>query len=108
MLAALGPAIPAGAEDDGHASLAGVRATDKSAEALLAAGSSICRFLRVSVRKPGLVTEQIAWLAHELWHAVEIARVPEVREPESLRGLYERIGARQSEGCRISLPEVQS
>jgi len=45
MLAALGAAIPAGTEDDDHASLAGVRATDKSAEALLAAGSSICRFL---------------------------------------------------------------
>jgi hypothetical protein len=50
------------------------------------------RYLRISVRTPGLATERVAWLAHELWHALEIARAPEVRDSEGLQRLYERIG----------------
>jgi hypothetical protein len=64
----------------------------------LVAASNVCRFLRVSIRKPGLPTDQVAWLAHELWHAVEIARAPEVREARSLRKLYERIGGAERYG----------
>lgn len=59
----------------------------------LVAASPTCRYLRVSVHTPGLDTEQTAWLAHELRHAVEIADATDVRDQASLRRLYERIGA---------------
>lgn len=36
----------------------------------------------------------VAQLAHELYHAVEVARRPEVHDPASLRALYEEIGER--------------
>jgi hypothetical protein len=64
----------------------------------LVASSGGCRFVRVSIRKPALPADQVAWLAHELWHAVEIARAPEVREALSLRKLYERIGGAERYG----------
>ena len=54
--------------------------------------SPVCRHVRVSVRVPGLVTDQIAWLAHELWHAVEIAGAPDVSDQASLQRFYGRIG----------------
>ncbi len=50
------------------------------------------RYLMVSVRVPGLDNDLLPWLAHELWHAVEIARAPEVRDGAALVSLYERIG----------------
>jgi hypothetical protein len=58
----------------------------------LVAATPGCRYLRVSVRTPGLDTEQTAWLAHELWHAVEIAGAADVRDQASLQRLYKRIG----------------
>jgi hypothetical protein len=51
-----------------------------------------CRHVRISVRVPGVDTELIAWLGHELWHAVELAGAPDVRDQASLLGLYRRIG----------------
>jgi hypothetical protein len=56
------------------------------------AATPVCRHVRISIRAPGLDTEQIAWLAHELWHAVEIARASDVRDQAGLRHLYERLG----------------
>ena len=47
------------------------------------------RYLRVSVRVPGVDNDLLPWLAHELWHAVEIAGAPEVRDPVSLLHFYE-------------------
>ena len=44
-----------------------------------------CRHVRISVHVPGVDTELIAWLGHELWHAVELAGAPDVRpQPASL------------------------
>jgi hypothetical protein len=59
----------------------------------LAAVTPACRYLRVSVKTPGLPNEQVAWLAHELWHAVEIAGTPEVRDQASLLRFYARVGS---------------
>lgn len=59
----------------------------------LLAATPVCRHLRVSVRIPGLDTDLIAWLAHELRHAVELAGAPEVTDQASLRRFYQRIGA---------------
>jgi hypothetical protein len=36
--------------------------------------------------------QQIAFLAHELRHAVEVAQAPDVRDVAGLLHLYERIG----------------
>ena len=49
------------------------------------------RYLRVSIRVPGVDNDLLPWLAHELWHAVEIAAAPEVRDRVSLLRFYERI-----------------
>ena len=49
------------------------------------------RYLRVSVRVPGLDNDLLPWLAHELWHAVEIAGAPEIKDGVSLVRYYERL-----------------
>ncbi len=36
--------------------------------------------------------QQVAWLAHELQHALEVAAATEVRDVEGLRRLFARIG----------------
>ena len=56
------------------------------------AAVSGCRHVRVSVRVPGRDADVVAWLAHELWHAVEIAGAAEVVDQPSLMRFYERIG----------------
>jgi hypothetical protein len=58
----------------------------------LLAATPGCRHLRVSIRTPGLDNDLVAWLAHELTHAVEVATAPEVRDQAGLRRLYQRIG----------------
>jgi hypothetical protein len=48
--------------------------------------------VRIDPRQP--IRTVVAELAHELYHAVEIAREPEVVNVASLRDFYERIGER--------------
>jgi hypothetical protein len=52
----------------------------------------------------------IAQVAHELYHALEIAREPEVVDAESFKNLYERIGQRncyqQYNGCWETMAAV--
>ena len=50
------------------------------------------RFLRVRVGPGRSGDDLVALLGHELAHAVEIAREPQVRDSQSLRSLYTRIG----------------
>jgi len=64
----------------------------------LLAATTGCRHVRVSVRTPGLDTELVAWLAHELTHAVEVATAPGVRDQAGLRRLYQRIGRAGRDG----------
>ncbi len=85
-----------------------VRPLDLAGQLQLLSASGSCRHIRVSVRTPGLPTEQIAWLAHELMHAVEIARAPEVRDARSLRRLYERIGDGGRYGWRVESSAAQA
>ncbi len=59
----------------------------------LAAVASGCRYVRVSVRVPARDWDLIAWLGHELQHAVELAGAPEVVDQGSLTRFYERIGS---------------
>jgi hypothetical protein len=51
-----------------------------------------CRFLRVAISVNLSGYRRIEMLGHELQHAVEIILTPEVRDAESLRRLYSRIG----------------
>jgi hypothetical protein len=48
--------------------------------------------VRIDPRQP--IRSVVAQLAHELYHAVEIAREPDVVDTASLRNLYERTGER--------------
>lgn len=50
------------------------------------------RYVRVSIRRFGTENELLPALAHELWHAVEIANVPDVRCQASLEVFYRRVG----------------
>jgi hypothetical protein len=52
----------------------------------------VCRHVRVSIRVPGNDTKETARLAHELWHAVEVAGAPDVRDQASVQRFYDRIG----------------
>jgi hypothetical protein len=58
-------------------------------------------FVRIDSRQPDRAV--VAQLAHELYHAVEIARVPGVVDAASFASLYDRIGTRicyqQIDGC---------
>jgi hypothetical protein len=50
------------------------------------------RFLRIAIGAMTPPFDRGALLAHELQHAVEIAREPDVRDDEGMRRLYLRIG----------------
>jgi hypothetical protein len=51
------------------------------------------RYLRIDVRAPRPPMELLSTIAHELQHALEIAREPDVRSPDAMRMLYQRIGS---------------
>jgi hypothetical protein len=61
----------------------------------LAGAAAGFRYVRVSVRVPGRDHDLVAWLGHELQHAVELAEAPEVVDQDGLLRHYERIGARR-------------
>ncbi len=67
------------------------------------------RYVRVSVRVPGLDNDLVPWLAHELWHAIEIAGAPDVRDEASLQQFYERLnrGFRTDGTVQIETIEAQ-
>ena len=58
----------------------------------LAVASPVYRYLRIVLGARTHPKDRPSLLAHELQHAVEIARAPEVRDDEGLRRLYGEIG----------------
>jgi hypothetical protein len=52
--------------------------------------------VRIDPRQPILVV--VAQLAHELYHALEVAREPDVVDESGIRSLYEQIGERSCTG----------
>ena len=62
------------------------------AQLMLVAAPENHRHVRISISVPGLDADLIAWLGHELQHAVEISAAPQVRDQDSLRRLYQSIG----------------
>jgi hypothetical protein len=73
-------------------SMPGVPGSAKSYLSFLAHEASQ-RYLLVRIDRWRLTpSEQIAFLAHELQHALEIAGAPEVRDVSAMVKLYRRIG----------------
>lgn len=62
---------------------------------LMGAGTST-RYVRVTLHRMMPPDSLIELLGHELQHAVEIARAPEVRDRDSMLALYRRIGFHRS------------
>jgi hypothetical protein len=58
---------------------------------LMGAGTNT-RYVRVTLHRMTSSDNLIELLGHELQHAVEIAQAPEVRDPDTMRALYNRIG----------------
>lgn len=56
------------------------------------------RILQIRVDNRQAPLEQMAWLAHELQHAVEAAEAPEVRSAAALAALMKRIGHARARG----------
>ena len=50
------------------------------------------RYLRIQISPEGTPNQQVAVLAHELQHALEVAVAPDVRDVQSFARLYDRIG----------------
>jgi hypothetical protein len=49
------------------------------------------RYLRIAIETAGSERRLVSLLAHELQHAVEVARAPEVRDSESIERLFRRL-----------------
>jgi hypothetical protein len=58
----------------------------------LFASNDQCRFLRVVISRTAPYPRRIEMLGHELHHALEIIRAPDVRVAADLRRLYAQIG----------------
>jgi hypothetical protein len=63
-----------------------------AAETQLLSATRGARYVLVEIRRFATEGELIGRLGHELQHANEIARAPEVRDAASLRALFARIG----------------
>ncbi len=74
-----------------YVELAGL-GTPGRAKTVFVTANAYTRFVRITLTLAP-VFDLIPLLAHELQHAVEIARAPEVRDDDALRVLYARIGA---------------
>jgi hypothetical protein len=68
----------------------------------LAGANARLRFVRIVVRIPASAETLIARLGHELEHATEIARAPEVRDQAGLDAFYRRIGDHSGAGWDTS------
>lgn len=66
-----------------------------------AAGAGPVRFLRIALNASLPLWDQGPLVAHELWHALEIARDPSVRGGDGIRALYQRIGQSRLESDRF-------
>lgn len=78
--------------------MAGIRTDPPASLAFLSCAAGV-RYVRVQIGRwmtPPWV--RIAELAHELQHAVEVARAPEVKDGDSLGRLYRRIGWESQRG----------
>ena len=71
------------------------------AATMFVVGTRERRFLRISINASLSPWDLGPLLAHELCHALEIARAPEVRDRFGLRALYQRIGRVEADSTRF-------
>ena len=71
------------------------------AATMFVVGTRERRFLRISINASVSPWDLGPLLAHELCHALEIARAPEVRDRYDLRALYQRIGRVEADNTRF-------
>jgi hypothetical protein len=64
------------------------------------------RYLRIFIEIAGSERRLVALLAHELQHAVEVARAPEARDPESIERLFKQLAIRF--GCATNCFETKA
>ncbi len=58
----------------------------------IAAATRQVRYIVITLRIPAPAPELLQTLGHELRHAIEIARAPDVRDAETLAAFYRRVG----------------
>lgn len=87
---------------------AGRESVEASSQLQFVSATPKGRYLRVAVRQMGVDDELVPWLAHELWHAVEIAGAPEVRSQSTLVAFYERIGSGFRSGAQVLAETVDA
>ena len=74
--------------------------------ALLFVSSGGARFLRILVRASGRPDDEvIAWIGHELQHAVEISATPDVKDDNGVLRLFRRIGFTSRSTCETKEAE---
>ena len=61
------------------------------------------RFLRIIVEKGGGGAQELARIGHELQHALEIARAPNIQSAGDITELFRRIG--RSPHCPLGTPD---
>lgn len=71
------------------------------AATMFVVGTRERRFLRIAISASLSPWDHGPMLAHELRHALEIARAPEVRDRDALRDLYQRIGRVEADNSRF-------
>jgi hypothetical protein len=72
---------------------------NRSGRLTLISATRVYRYLALSVDGRNLGDDQIGWLGHELMHALEAARAPEVQDAASMRRFFSRIACtRDSDG----------
>ncbi len=70
----------------------GDRILNRTAHLTFQGGGNGTRYLRIQVDGGNLEVQQVAWLAHELQHAMEVAEATDVQDVKGLGRLFARIG----------------
>jgi hypothetical protein len=73
----------------------------------LAATTPHARFIRIIVAPAAHPDDLAALIAHELQHAVEIARAPDVTDSDGIRRLYRSIGEDRAAGAAFETVAAQ-
>lgn len=70
--------------------------------------TNAARYLRVALHVPGREEDLVGWLAHELWHAVEIAQARAVTSQAGLSRFYRSIGTFSLSGTEVETEHART
>lgn len=74
---------------------------------LIVPSTGFQRYVRIQLAPGGSLHSQVATLAHELQHAIEVGEAPEVRDALGLEQLYSRIGVTSIKAGSYDTPAAQ-